>query len=205
MTIENLLNDPRISYLLFLPGRERRVLIAAPHHAPVGVPTLPIKARPTSDENTGLIAYHLSRSLDCPCLIAGNYFIDPNKKENTDYYNRIQSLKPRFLIEIHAHGSGAARFDIEITCGSREKSPLSQDLASRLQIALAAHPETLPYSISGNFDKIHFKATRSVTINTDQWIAYHIELPFSIRADTAKCKLFSAELSAIIVDMLAKK
>ena len=98
MTIETFLNDPVNSYLLFIPGKNKDVIIGVPHHAPLGVQHLPCESHPTSDENTGFIGYRLAQMLDCPCLIAGNYFIDPNKYKSSDYFRKIEEISPKFLI-----------------------------------------------------------------------------------------------------------
>lgn len=188
------LNDPCNSFLFYLPGNNEQILIAAPHHAPLGVQHLPCETHPSSDENTGWIAYHLSQMLDSGCLIAGNYFIDPNKYKTSDYFKRIESLQPKILIEIHGHGSGSANFDIEISSGSRDKTFLSQRLANLLQQGLAIRENLKTYTISGDFEKIHFRATKSLTINTDQWTAFHIELPQKLREDEQQylsfCEVF---------------
>ena len=183
MAIKALLNDPTNSYLICQIGNNREILIAAPHHAPLGVSQLPCETHPTSDENTGWIAYHLSQKLDCGCLIAGNYFFDPNKHKTSDYFRRIESIKPKFLIEIHGHGGVSANFDLEISSGSRDKSYLSERMADYLQNSFAKIDHLKNYTISGDFEKIHFRATKSLTINTNLWTAFHIELPQKVRED----------------------
>ena len=100
MTIETFLNDPVNSYLIYIPGKNTDVMIGVPHHAPLGIQHLPCESHPTSDENTGFIGYRLAQLLDCPCLIAGNYFIDPNKYKSSDYFKKIEEVSPKFLIEI---------------------------------------------------------------------------------------------------------
>ena len=198
MSIEAMLNNTNISYLIYQPGRDNRLLIAAPHHSPIGVPNLPCESHPTADENTGWIAYHLSKMLDCGCLIAGNYYLDPNKHKTSDYYKKIEQIQPRLLVEIHGHGSVTANYDIEISTGSRDKSTLSEEFANQLAGSFKNYPEMRDYTISGNFDRIHFRATKTLTINTDEWIAYHIELPQSLRQSEEQCSIFCIELSKII-------
>ncbi len=182
-SIETLLNEPYSSFLFFQPGNNNQILVAAPHHSPLGIQQLPCDTHPSSDENTGWIAFHLSQRLNCGCLIAGNYFIDPNKYKTSDYFKRIEMLQPKILIEIHGHGSGSANFDIEISSGSQDKSPLSQQLANHLQQSFSGNKLLKNYTISGDFEEIHFRATKSLTINTHQWTAFHIELPQRIRED----------------------
>lgn len=183
MSLETLLNDSTNSYLIYHPGVNQKILVSAPHHAPLGVQQLPCLTHRTSDENTGWIAYQLAYFLDCDLMIAGNYFLDGNKHKTSDYFKKIESLMPTTLIEIHGHGSGSANYDIEISSGSRDKSYLAEQLADYLRKAFSTHKHLKNYTIGGDFDRIHFRATKSLTINTDLWTAYHIELPQKIRED----------------------
>ncbi len=202
MTIEMLLNDPVNSYLIFIPGRNTDVMIGVPHHSPLGVQNLPCESHPSSDENTGFIGYQLAQMLDCPCLIAGNYFIDPNKFKSSDYFKKIEAIKPKFLIEIHGHAGLSAHFDIEISSGSLDKSSLSEKFAHRLSSDFFGHPTLLNYTISGDFDQIHFRATKSLTINTDQWIAFHVELPQKLRDAPHQYNLLCESLEKIVRELL---
>jgi hypothetical protein len=203
MTIETFLNDPVNSYLLFIPGKNKDVIIGVPHHAPLGVQHLPCESHPTSDENTGFIGYRLAQMLDCPCLIAGNYFIDPNKYKSSDYFRKIEEISPKFLIEIHGHAGQSAHFDIEISSGSLEKSALSEKVADQLSITFSRHPTLRNYTISGNFVQIHFRATKSLTINTDQWTAFHIELPQKLREDQNQYILLCESLEKIVRNLVS--
>jgi hypothetical protein len=198
MAIETFLNDPVNSYLIYIPGKNTDVMIGVPHHAPLGVQHLPCESHPTSDENTGFIGYRLAQMLDCPCLIAGNYFIDPNKYKSSDYFKKIEAIRPRFLIEIHGHAGRSAHFDIEISAGSLDKSVLSENLANQLSSAFSVYPSLRNYTISGDFFQIHFRATKSLTINTDQWTAFHIELPQKLREDQHQYNQFCESLEKII-------
>jgi hypothetical protein len=202
MTIEMMLNDPVNSYLIYIPGKNTDVMIGVPHHAPLGVQHLPSESHPTSDENTGIIGYRLSQLLDCPCLIASNYFIDPNKYKSSDYFKKIEEVSPQFLIEIHGHVGQSAHFDIEISSGSLDKSVLSEKFADQLSTEFSRHSSLRNYTISGDFIQIHYKATRSLTINTNQWTAFHIELPYSLRKDENKYLLFCECVKTILVEML---
>jgi len=202
MTIETFLNDPVNSYLIYHPKSRTDVLIAAPHHAPLWVSSLPCETHPTADENSGWIAYHLAKKLDCACLIAGNYFLDVNKHMTSDYFKKIEAIAPKILIEIHGHGSGSAKFNIEISSGSEQKSTQSQLFANQLSRSFASHHQLRDYTISGDFNQIHYKATRSLTINTNQWTAFHIELPYSLRKDEKKYLLFCEFVKTIVVEML---
>jgi hypothetical protein len=202
MSIKWLLNESINSYLYYIPGTFEQVLIAAPHHAPVEISTLPCASHPSADENTGWIAYELASRLNCSCLIAGNYYIDSNKYKTSDYFKKIESVHPKILIEIHGHGSISAKFDIEISCGSREKSHLSQRMATQLTKSFSNHPSLCHYTISGNFDQIHLRATKSLTINTNEWTAYHIELPFQLRKDPDQYKIMCDQLKNIILKIV---
>jgi len=191
------------SYLIFMPGRNTDVMIGVPHHAPLGVSKIPCESHPTSDENTGFIGYRLSQLLDCPCLIAGNYFIDPNKYKSSDYFKKIEEIAPKILIEIHGHAGQSAHFDIEISSGSLVKSILSEKIANQLFSKFSSHPSLRNYTISGDFVQIHFRATKSLTINTDQWTAFHIELPQKLREDQNQYFLLCESLEKIIRKLLS--
>jgi hypothetical protein len=202
MSIETILNDAVNSYLLFIPGTYTEIFVAAPHHAPLSVETLPCESHPSSDENTGLIAFHLARLLGCPCLIAGNYFLDSNKHKGSDYFKKIESLKPKILIEIHGHGSLTAKFDIEISSGSLDKSSWSEKMAAQLQQEMDSIPALRNYSLSGEFNRIYFKASKSLTINTNLWMAFHIELPQKLRETKSEYMPFCELLEKVAVDMI---
>jgi hypothetical protein len=202
MSIETFLNDPTTSYLVYLPAENNQILVAAPHHAPLGVQQLPSPTHPTSDENTGWIAYQLAKLLNCPCLIAGNYFLDSNKDKSTDYFKRILSIHPKLLIEIHGHASGSAKFDIEISSGSLNKTEFSKQLATGLAFAFTKYPSLSEYTISGDFEQIHFKATKSLTINTYEWLAFHIELPQKLRENKEQHHIFCVCLSKLVSEIM---
>jgi len=142
--------------------------------------------------------------LNCCSVIACNYFIDPNKSTETDYYKKIKSWNPRFLIEIHGHGSRSANYDIEISSGKADRNNWSKKLAEKLRIQMALTTSLQKYKISGDFNKIYFKATKTATINTDEWIPFHIELPKSIRAKKSKYILFCETLAENIEEILSE-
>ena len=204
MFIESILNDPENSTLVVTDGERADVVIAAPHHAPLGAGGLQSAEHPAADENAGLLAYRVSRLLDCPCVIACNYFIDANKDEGSNYSKRIVLLAPRVLVEIHGHGGGSARFDIEISSGSAARNGWSWELAERLRAGMAALPLLRGYSLSGDFASIYFKATKSWTITTGKWIPFHIELPRSIREEERRyapfCEVLAETLSGMLGD-----
>jgi len=169
-----LLND-RISVLLSKEGKNNDICIGVPHHAPLGKKILPCPTHKDSDENAGLIGLKISKQLDCSYVIACNYYIDSNKCMYSDYSRRIVSYNPRLLVEIHGHGGKNSNFDIEISCGNKEKNDKSKLFAEILSSYYEKH------SICGDFDRIRFTASKTPTINTEKWLGIHIEILKEIR------------------------
>ena len=199
---EKILNDPENYALLTTQGEVKEVVIGVPHHAPLGVPTLPSKEHPYSDENAGLIGYEVARLLNCRSIIACNSPIDPNKHKDSDYCKTILAWKPKFLVEVHGHGSNSAKFDIEISSGSIAKNFWSKEMAARIRAKLSTRPQFQGYSLSGDINQIYFKAKKSYTITRDEWVAFHIELPWSIRKSKEKSSLFCEPLAETISELL---
>lgn len=158
------------------------IVVGVPHHAPLGVGVLPCPEHPNADENTGFLGYYTAQLLDCHFIAACNYFIDSNKSKESDYYRKLRDWSPLILVELHGHGQGNARYDIEISCGSRKRTDWSARLADSLKSKCQAEHTLRNYSINGIFQQIYFKASKSVTITAEHWLAFHIELPYSIRA-----------------------
>jgi hypothetical protein len=204
MQIETILDDPVTSLLISTPGKVKDIVIGVPHHAPLGVYELPCDEHPEADENTGFLGYYLSRLLDCPSVIACNYFLDSNKDIESDYIKRIQSLKPKILTEIHGHGGKSAKFDIEISSGKLENNYWSKEFADRLNERLVTSPILQNYKLSGDFNAIYFKATKSLSIVENQWIAFHIELPKSIRASRSRYTRLSELLAEVLREILSE-
>ena len=202
-TFERLL-ELEESVLLTIEREQEEVAVGVPHHAPLGVRRLPTSEHPAADENTGVIGYEVSRLLTCNCVIACNYFMDPNKHGDSDYSKRISAWKPNVLVEIHGHGSNHANYDVEISSGSRERNKISTRFAALLRQAMAKTDSLSEYQISGSFDEIYYKATNSWTINNDRWIPFHIELPFSIRSDPALFSPLSQHISTAVKAILAE-
>ncbi|MFC2064980.1 hypothetical protein ACFLXB_07775 [Chloroflexota bacterium] len=200
--IETILADTQNSILLVTPAENPQVVIGVPHHAPLGVPELPCCEHPMSDENTGFIGYHLSRLLNCPAIIACNYFMDSNKHKGSDYYRKLLSLKPKILIEIHGHCSSKVCADIEISSGRAARDHWSQEMAARLQVKLTSIPSLQEHTVSGDFTKIHFKATKSVTITSAKWVPFHLELPWPIRKSQTMSTLLAQALAETIRELL---
>ena len=200
---EKILNDPENYALLITQGEVREVVIGVPHHAPLGVGHLPCKEHPYADENAGLVGYELARLLNCKSIIACNSPIDPNKHKGSEYCQKILVWKPKFLVEIHGHGGLSAKFDIEISSGSSAKNFWSKGMAKRLRTKLSAIPLLHEYTLSGDINEIYFKAKKSFTITANEWIAFHIELPKSIRESQERYSLFCVSLAETIRELLA--
>jgi len=204
MRVKDILNEKENSILLYLPGKNRGIVVGVPHHAPQEVLVLPNQEHPVSDENAGFIGAALAHLLNCPVIIACNYFMDVNKHRTSDYYKRIQSLEPTILVEIHGHSRNKARFDIEISPGSLKRNTWSLALAARLKEKLVNEPLLQDYTISGDFSKIYFQATRTLTITSPDWIAFHIELPRPMRASSEQYLLFCKNLAGVLKEILAE-
>lgn len=196
--------------LYIIKERKRNdVVIGVPHHARAGIGALPCKAHPDSDENAGHLGWHLAESLECHSIIVCNSTQDANKLRGSRYATQIAAWQPKVLIEIHGHaerdtrGKGA-RFDVEISSGSKTNNIHSTKLATCLATEFAAVPELRSFSISGDFDEIHFKATGSVTITDERWIAYHIELPPRLRRSSHAKDGPPPELGYTFCNILAK-
>ena len=200
MQIDPILDDPKNSFLIVTPGESTDVVIAVPHHAPLGITKL--QCNRESDENAGFLGYYLSRLLNCYSVIACNYFLDANKYTDTDYYKKIADLKPKMLVEIHGHGNKNAHFDIEISSGREDRNFWSKEMEIRLQAILSNVPSLRGYNLSGDFEKIYFRATDSKTINTNKWVAFHIELPKLIRQSKSQYILFCELLAETIKSLL---
>ena len=155
MHIETILDDPATSMLIVSSGKIRDIVIGVPHHAPLGVTELPCEEPRDADENAGFLGYYLARLLNCHSIISCNYFIDPNKHKDSDYFKRIQSWKPKILTEIHGHGGKSAKFHIEISSGSFERNFWSKELAKRLSKKLVGVSSLQGYTLSGDFVKGH--------------------------------------------------
>jgi hypothetical protein len=108
------------------------------------------------------------------------------------------------LVEIHGHGGKSARFDTEISSGSEEQNKWSLELAKRLEFKLGGVEALQKYTISGNFNEIYFKAQNTLSITTNDWISFHIELPKSIRAAESEYKVFCEFLAEGLKELLTE-
>jgi hypothetical protein len=201
---ESILLNSAISILLFERRSTNRFVVGVPHHAPLGKATLPCPDHTNSDENAGIIGRQLANILNCHSVIASNYMFDVNKSRESRYYKVISRWAPSILVEVHGHGGDSAKFDIEISSGSRQRSSWSEALAQGLEFRLRQISSLRGYSISGEFDKIYFKATHTATITTDQWLSFHIELPKKLRSSSKQLSGFCGSLARSLNDVSEK-
>ena len=190
------------SILVVEERNTKEIAIAVPHHAPSGIEELPCKEHKDADENTGLLGLYTAQLLNCCSIIACNYFIDSNKSEGSDYFNRLLAWAPRILVEIHGHGGKNAKYDIEISSGNSERSRWSGEMALRLSVKMARSTPLRRYTVCGDYNKIHFQASNSKTITSDKWIPFHIELPKPLRAQTSHYHPFCELLAETVLEIL---
>lgn len=202
MKTEDLLECNQKSILVIEERSLKEIVVAAPHHAPLGTTELPCDAHLDADENVGFLALYIAKLLNCNSIIACNYFIDSNKLENSDYFQRIKSWHPKILIEIHGHGGKKAKYDIEISSGNINRNRFSTSMAEKLSTKVSNLIPLQKLMISGDFREIYFKAEKSKTITSDDWIAFHIELPKSLRSEKSLYLPFCEKLSEVIKEML---
>jgi hypothetical protein len=149
-----------------------------------------------------LLGLYTARILNCCSIIACNYFVDVNKKKNSDYFIKLLEWAPKILVEIHGHGGKSACYDIEISSGNSERSKWSKEMASRLSAKLARAGALQQYSVCGDYDKIYFKASHTETITSENWIPFHIELPKSLRAQKSRYYPFCEFLAEAVREIL---
>lgn len=202
--IQQVLNDLDTSYLISEVGKNGHIVIGVPHHAPFGNPDLPTAKPRPADENAGYLGWHLARQLECSFIIATNYTFDVNKYWTSDYSRIIKKWQPQVLIEIHGHGGNSAFYDVEISAGDLKRNEIPKYLAHQLIRSVSDHTELSELSISGDFPEIYFQATLSKTINTDRWLALHIELPLEIRRPASGAKDKPSALGYEFTDKLAE-
>lgn len=203
MDISSQLADKENEHLIVVEAESADLVIGVPHHAPLGMTYLPSPDQRDSDENAGYIGYQIAQTLHCACVIACNARFDPNKSTATPYYKTIAALQPRILVEIHGHSGEKTPFDIEISCGSLSNNALSRKLAAYLRNGLRGNPLFKEFKLSGDFGLIHYQATKTITINTERWFGFHIELPKKIRASRELYEPFSAILADAIRQVVA--
>ena len=202
MFTEKILECRDKSILIAEEKTHGKIVVAVPHHSSLGNTKLPCEFHRCSDENAGFLGYYLACLLNCHSIIACNYYIDPNKFKESDYFKRINSWNPNILVEIHGHSGKSSKFDIEISSGSEERNRWSLELAKKLRLKLAEYDLLKQYTISGDYNIIYYKASKSKTIITKNWIPFHIELPKSIRSSEPQYKLFCEVLAEILLEIL---
>lgn len=180
MSAELMLEARDTSLLIIETRRCRDIIVGVPHHAPAGVEHLPCLEHDAADENAGFLGGYLAERLDACSVIACNYPFDVNKYFRTDYSTQIAIWDPKVLVEIHGHGSGEAKYDIEISSGASNNDH-SEALAGKLITKLSAIKELDSFTICGSHNKLGLAARKAVTINDGRWVPYHIELPRAIR------------------------
>jgi hypothetical protein len=181
------LSTKRVTKLLKHENNNSNIVIGAPHHAVGGITKLPCSTHEDSDENTGFIAWEISKLLKTHSVIECYAKVDPNKKLDTDYSKQIIRWKPKYLIEIHGHGGkNAGKHELQISSGSSERNKYSIKFAGLLQKIFSANKELGKYSVNGDFNSIYFQAKGTATITDERWISFHIELPPSLRINDKK-------------------
>jgi len=183
MSAELILEATNTSILIIEARQFKDIVVGVPHHAPAGVEHLPCPEHKDSDENAGFLGRYLAERLDACSVIACNYTVDVNKYFRTDYSMQIANWNPKVLVEIHGHGSGKAKSDIEISSGELNNDK-SEALANGLRTKLSVIKGLDSCTICGTHNKLGLAAKSAVTINDGRWIAYHIELPKTIRKAT---------------------
>lgn len=181
MSAELMLESSEPSLLIIEERTNKHVVVGVPHHAPAGTATLPCAEHEDSDENAGFLGRYVAEELDCCSIIACNYVIDVNKFFRSDYAMQIARWNPKVLIEIHGHGGKKAKFNVEISSGSDANDRYSNPMATKLTAIIQGMDGLKHLSISGEYSKLRFKASGSVTISDGRWVAYHIELPPELR------------------------
>jgi len=184
MSAELMLECSTVSILITEERKNNDIVIGVPHHAPAGKKTLPCKEHPKSDENAGFLGRYIAEKLDSHSIVVCNYTMDVNKCINRDYVFQIMKWCPKYLVEIHGHGTTKTNFDIEISCGEKKNEKFSKDLADKLQKKCSKFGNLSGKSISGEYDQIKLQAKDAVTINNVGWIPFHIELPQQLRIPT---------------------
>jgi hypothetical protein len=74
----------------------------------------------------------------------------------------------------------SGNFNVEISSGRKERT-ISKLFAEAIVGEAQFIDHLKDITISGDFDKIYFKATKSSTITNDSWTSLHLELPPELR------------------------
>ncbi len=184
------------------------VVVGAPHHAPAGVRRLKCDRR--SDQNTGLLAWRVAELARVPIVIVTNADADPNKSLDSEYSKAVASYGPRVLLEIHGHRSKKARFDVEVSAGCADRSEHLTNFVAAFTRGMTSDPELKDLSVSGDFERIHFKATDTVTMRSPIWLGLHAEFPLSVRKQRGHPSLpqmgerLATYIAAALIDLIAE-
>jgi hypothetical protein len=181
MNAEILLDITDISLLMIEDRPKKAVAVGVPHHAPAGKETLPCLEHQEADENTGFLGWYLAEQLHCCSVIACNYPVDSNKFFRSDYTMQIAAWNPKVLVEIHGHNGKKAKAAIEISSGGGENAVHARLLAEKLADAFRENEALRAFTVCGDYETIHYKASGAVTIGGARWLGYHIELPPNLR------------------------
>jgi hypothetical protein len=181
MNYDSLLEITDVSLLMIEDRIKKSVVVGVPHHAPAGKETLPCLDHQEADENTGYLGRYLAEKLRCCSIVACNYPLDSNKFFRSDYSMQIAAWNPKVLVEIHGHNGRKATSSIEISSGAGEHVSRAKALAEKLAEAFRGNEALQKFTVGGEYDRIHFKASYAVTISDGRWIGYHIELPPNLR------------------------
>lgn len=157
-----------------------KILISGPHHASKLNKYLKHNTQHiTSDENIGYLVKYLANKLQSSFYLCNNFVFDVNKYDS-DYIKYIALVNPNILIEIHGHSGEHSRNDIEISCGNRDNNIYSYALAKFLENKFNDNT-FYNLKVEGDYNKIHYKASKTISINTTNYIAFHIELSYKMR------------------------
>ena len=203
MNIDKILEISTASILLIEERARKNIVIGVPHHAPLGTLELPCREHRNSDENAGYLGRYLAGKLGCCSIVACNYSVDVNKCLRSDYTMQIAAWNPMVLVEIHGHSGKNANSDIEISSGSTNNNK-SCELANILKEDFLAYKGLKTISVCGEYSKLHFKASKAVTISDGRWLAYHIELPPILRKPNHNACIRPPDVGYQFCDILAE-
>jgi hypothetical protein len=178
--------DPRAEALVITERERADIVVGAPHHAILGVTNLPCPDHEVSDENAGLLTAIVAEWIGCHSIVGVNATVDLNKDLTSPYAAQVRAWAPRLLVEIHGHGGVRAKYDVEISAGTPQRSMTSELFADMLREEMAARTELAHLTVSGRWSDIYFRASSTPTIANAPWHALHIELPPAVRKGTAQ-------------------
>jgi len=179
--MKDILKIEHSSILIVQKGNNKDIVVGVPHHVYSQVGITNDDNFVSKDVNAGFIGEYIGKKLNASLVVACNYFYDVNKDIKSDYFRAILQFKPSILIEIHGHENNKTKYDVEISSGSFEKNSLSIEFADILINFSKEYKLLKDFQICGDFKYIYYKATKSKSINNENWVAFHIELPPKLR------------------------